>query len=344
MIKRIVVLDLNPFFGGGQKFLLTIQRHLSNIENYYFLVKDKTTFDQLLGDKKKYIEEDNFFSQIKTINNFISLHNIDVVIFNGNRPIYFLPFVMVKKKIAYKHTSNNAFNIHKKFIGHLILNFCYLFCDRVVLLYEDARKEVFFNKEKICIINNGVELTDFVKNKSTSPIINIICVSRLDPNKGIDWLINVFLETFINNANLQLTIAGSGELYEPLNDLISSKGASNIKLLGFVEDVQFQLCNADIFILPSKFESFPLSILEAMSVGLPIIATDTGGVKDIVLEGENGYVVNYLNDKQLKGAILNLFNDENLRIFQGNCSSKIFNEKFIISKCVEKIETLVYEI
>jgi len=343
MSKNVVILDLTPFFGGGQKFLLTIQRHLSNKDNYYFLVKDRSTFNQLEGENKYFIEEDNFLLQIKRINSFISLYDIDVVIFNGNRPIYFSPFIKVKNKIAYKHTSNNAFQFYKRQLGHLILNLCYLFCDRIVLLYDNAKKEVFWNKKKIRIINNGVESFNLIEHKNRSSI-NVLCISRLDSNKGINWLINVFLETFGDDKDIQLAIAGAGPLYESLNNFIYNRGVSNIRLLGFVEDIQSILNEADIFVLPSKFESFPLSLLEAMSFGLPIISTDTGGIKDIVSNNKNGYLINYLNDKELRDALFSLYNDMDLRKSQGDNSLKIFNEKFTISKCVQKIENLVYEI
>lgn len=344
MNKKVAILDLNPFFGGGQKFILTVQKHLSHLNNYYFLVKDKKTFDQLIGNNKIYIENENFFSQIKTINNFISTNGIDVVIFNGNRPIYFSPFIIVKKKIAYKHTSNNALLGYKKILGHLALNLNYLFCDKIVLLYNDAKKEVLWNKKKIRIINNGVESSLLIKNHQSSQKVTFLCVSRLDSNKGIAWLVNVFADTFKSNNDVELQIAGMGDLYDELNDLIKSRNSSNIQLLGFVKDINSELSNADIFILPSKFESFPLSILEAMSVGLPIIATDTGGIKEMVLDKKNGYLINYLNDKELKNSMRNLYENEKLRISQGNYSSKLFVEKFIVSKCVEKIENLIYEI
>lgn len=344
MSKKIAILDLNPFFGGGQKFLLTLQKNLSNRDAYHYLVKDKNTFEQLSGSSKYLIEEDNFLSQIKKINNFIVSHDIEIVIFNGNRPIYFLPFIKVKKKIAYKHTSNNAFSGYKRFLGHVLLNFCYLFSDKIVILYEDARKEVLVNKGKVRVINNGVEGITLKKNDDFLPLINIICVSRLDPNKGIEWLVKVFFETFGNNNNVQLKVAGLGPLEESLKKYISTNNIGNIKLLGFVTDIESQLQKADIFILPSKFESFPLSILEAMSCGLPIIATDTGGVKDMVLNNKNGFLINYNNDKELNEALESLCNDKKTRISKGNYSLNLFNEKFTIAKCVEKIEKVVYEI
>ncbi|MCX2453368.1 glycosyltransferase family 4 protein [Pedobacter sp. PLR] len=343
MSKKVAFLDLSPFFGGGQKFLLTIQKYLSDKDSYYFLVKDKNTFDQLLGENKCLIESDNLLSQIGIVNDFILQNGIDVIILNGNRPIYFSPFIRVKNKIAYKHTSNNAFRAHRRILGHLLLNVCYLFCNRIVLLFEDAITEVFWNKKKVRIINNGVESPRDLKDEKKSSIVNVLCVSRLDSNKGVDWLVKVFLDTFGGNKDIQLTIAGFGPLYEYLNDYIG-KGTGNIKLLGFVDDIPSELFKADVFVLPSKFESFPLSILEAMSFGLPIIATDTGGVKEMVIESQNGYLINYLNDRQLKDSLLSLCNNTRLRASYGYHSSEIFNEKFIITKCVEKIEKLVYEI
>lgn len=342
MSKKVAFLDLTPFYGGGQRFLLNVQSYAKCKEDFYFIVKDKKTYDHLDGKNRFLIPNSSLVGELVNINKYLKANNLDTVVFNGNRPIYLSPFIRGNIKIAYKHTSNNAFSLYKRFTGHILLNCCYLFVDRIVLLYEDAKNEVFINRSKVAVINNGVALQK-PRAKSKNVPITVLCVSRLEEDKGIDWLVKVFYETFGAKENICLKIAGKGSEYDALDNFIISKGIQNIKLLGFVEDVQNELQEADIFVLPSKFEAFPLSILEAMSCGLPIIATKTGGVKEVVKEKLNGFLINFGKEKELKEALSKLVGSEELRQFQGENSIQLVKQKFEISKCVSKIENLINE-
>ena len=226
-MKRIAFIDLTNFFGGGQKFLISMQSYLSAKNEYFYFVRDNKTYDLIHIGTKELILTDNFLMQIKVIRHFIKLHSINIVILNGNRPIYLAPFLPSAFSIAYKHTSNNAFKGLRKYVGVILLNLSYQFCQRVVLLYEKSRKEVLFNKQNVRIINNGVERLDIIKKSQSD--ITFCCVSRLDSNKGILWLIQSFHQTFPNNAKVKLLIAGDGDQYNKLKTEYSTTNILPIK-------------------------------------------------------------------------------------------------------------------
>jgi glycosyltransferase involved in cell wall biosynthesis len=343
-MKNVLFIDLTPFYGGGQKFIFSVHQITEN--DAFFIVSDDKLYNDLKTSRKLFLHHDSGLVRITiSINNYIKYNNIDTVVLNGNRPIYLAVFIKARIKIAYKHTSNNAFNLKKRFLGALALNISYLFCEKIVLLYKNAVNEIWLQKKKVEIINNGILIP--TKKRSTqvksNNSITIACISRLDENKGIEWLINVFEKVFKNNPNVVLKIAGGGELHEKFTEMIKENELTNIILSGFVNDITTLLISADIFILPSKFESFPLSILEAMSFSLPIIATDTGGIDEMVINGENGFLIEYKNDNQLQNALVKLVNDPSVREEMGVKSFQLVASNFQLRNSIRKLEKIINE-
>ncbi len=338
-MTNVLIIDLTPFFGGGQKFIENLYINTRNPEKYHFIVSDHELFKRLQTGQKELLKaEFGIYKILKFINSYIEAHKINNVLLNGNRPIYFAPFIKANHIIGYRHTSNNAFKGFKKVIGGLLLNFSFFWCDKIVVLYQKAAAEVFQDK-KVVVINNGISYPIKFQNREDDKIpLVILCVTRLDPDKGINWLIDQFEIAFHDNNNVKLKIAGDGMLKKQLAEKIQMLN-SNIELLGFVQDVNTLLRDSDLFILPSSFESFPLSILEAMGHSLPIIATNTGGISEMVVDGENGFILNYGSEnlyKSMKSLIKN-------RKLLKEMSRKSYNrmDKFSIEKCVDKIELLL---
>lgn len=109
----------------------------------------------------------------------------------------------------------------------------------------------------------------------------------------------------------------------------------NIKFLGFKENVSPFLTENDIYILTSHYEGLPISIIEAMSYGLPIIASDVGGNDEMIKNGENGYLVDNVND--LTEAILKFINDPNKVKFMGEKSKEKFYDEYILETDMNNI-------
>lgn len=343
-MKKVLLLDLTPFYGGGQKFIFNVQNNLLN--ETHLIVSNTKLYNDLQTSRKLLLTIESLPAVIKIVNKYIKDNGIHTVLLNGNRPVYLAPFIKVPYKIAYRHTSNRAIPLSRRFAGALVLNLSYFFCSKIVLLFQNAKKEVWFQKEKVEIINNGIELPEGreIDLKSKDPdLVKVVCISRLDANKGIDWLIDVFAQTFKNNEKVSLEIAGSGEMFDYLDNKLKSSEIYNIKLLGFINNIDHLLSNSDIFVLPSKFEAFPLSILEAMAYALPVIATDTGGVPDMVKNGENGFVVDYKNDTQLANALIKLTTDAGLKKNMGNASQMFVKNKFSFQKSMGKLTQILSE-
>jgi glycosyltransferase involved in cell wall biosynthesis len=124
----------------------------------------------------------------------------------------------------------------------------------------------------------------------------IVTVSRIDPYKGHPDLVRAFAIAHQQMPQLRLVICGTGTTgtgYEQMiRQLVVELGiSSSTAFLGFQQDLPHILAGADIFCLPTQFDALPLVFLEAMSAGLPVVAARSGGVTELVVEGETGLLV-----------------------------------------------------
>lgn len=343
-MKKILIVDLTDFFGGGQKFILSLFSAFQKEETeLYAIVKCKALFEALPSRYATLLVREGLVERIQIINKLIESHHIEKVILNGNAVIYLAPFIRCKHKIAYKHTSNNAFYGIRRLLGPILLNFSYLFCQHIVLLFNNAKKEVFcFNKKKVSIIHNGINMKKYVELKQPADSKRIVLgmVSRIEKNKGLEWLLDLFIREFAHNEHVELRIAGDGSLMSLLKKKVENSEAKNVLFEGFLYDIDSFLTQIDVFILPSKFETFPLSILEAMNAALPIIATNTGGVSEMVKNNYNGFLIRYKDDAALLDALKYFIANPDCKVIFGSNSKVLLKERFTIETQVLKIQQL----
>ncbi|MEK7659543.1 MAG: glycosyltransferase family 4 protein [Patescibacteria group bacterium] len=172
-------------------------------------------------------------------------------------------------------------------------------------------------KAPIFVVPNGVDLQKFkIKNEKLK--INekkiIITVSRLVKKNGIDILIKAVRE--LKNLDYELWIAGDGKEKKKLESLVNKLGLENkVKFLGGIpnEQIPEYLARADLFVRPSRSEGLGSAFLEAMAVGIPIIATPVGGIPDFLRHGETGLFCETENPEDLSEKITKILTDENLK-------------------------------
>jgi len=144
------------------------------------------------------------------------------------------------------------------------------------------------------------------------------CVARLHMDKGIDVLIDAVARIPDPRRAICLVIAGDGAERAALeaagNELLSGR----VRFQGFVEDPAAVYAAADMFALASRREGTPLVLKEAARLALPSVATDVGGTRDAITDGETGFLVPPDNPAALAASILRLMNDESLRLRLGN--------------------------
>ena len=142
----------------------------------------------------------------------------------------------------------------------------------------------------------------------------IIFVGRLHPNKNLTMLLKVAASLKQRSLGFQLYIVGDGPQYESLLDMVENENlADAVHLVGVSDQIALWLQAADVFVLSSLTEGMSNALLEAMAYGLPVVVTDVGGNKDMVIDGENGYRVPLDDVKQFASCLERLLRDSDLR-------------------------------
>ena len=179
------------------------------------------------------------------------------------------------------------------------------------------------SKEKIPVVYNGIDLSKCeIKNSyHAGDILHIIHVGRFRAQKNHELLINAFADFVKKYPDADLTLLGDGELEENIKSLVNSLSISDkVRFEGSRDNVFPYLNKADIFVLPSLYEGVPMSIIEAMGTGLPIIASNVGGIPDMLKDGDDALLINS-GMENLRNAFIKL-TDEGLREKLGKAALK----------------------
>ena len=159
--------------------------------------------------------------------------------------------------------------------------------------------ELGFSNE-ILKINNGVDITDIKRTNVHKADINLLIISRLVIQKNINIVIEAM--ELLDNKNVKLSIIGEGGEFNKLKGVIHELNLQNrVQLLGKIDNNKISqfLLTADIFIQASDYEGLPHSVLEAINNEVPILSTEVGGCKDLLNDGERGFIIPIPPDKKI---------------------------------------------
>jgi glycosyltransferase involved in cell wall biosynthesis len=143
-----------------------------------------------------------------------------------------------------------------------------------------------------------------------------------------------------------LTIVGDGEDRELIEHLVAHLGIQDhVRLVGYQspEEVRSQLERADVFVLPSFAEGVPVSLMEAMAVGLPVVTTSIAGVRELVEDGISGYVVNPGDPVALSERVLELLEGPELRMTMGKQGRAKVEAEFDVRKEAQLVHELLLD-
>jgi len=199
--------------------------------------------------------------------------------------------------------------------------------------------QITSRKNLVCVWN-GVPDSALRANPGSGDPITLITIARLVPQKDHELLLKAMAGI---EGNWRLEIAGDGPLRPGLEALSHSlKLTDRVKFLGERGDIPQLLSEADVFVLASKWEGLPISILEAMRAGLPVIATDVGGVVEAVEDGVTGFTMPARDESALRCRIQELISDRGLMSRMGRLARLRFELDFRIQTTVRK-NIQVYE-
>ncbi|MCS6922926.1 MAG: glycosyltransferase, partial [Fimbriimonadales bacterium] len=168
----------------------------------------------------------------------------------------------------------------------------------------------------------------------------IVHIGRFTKQKNHEMLIRAFAQ-LRPPASARLLLVGEGELQPQMEQLVRDLGlAEQIRFLGVRSDIPELLNASDIFVLPSRWEGNPMSVMEAMAAGLPVVATAVGGVPELVENGASGLLVPSDDVAALAQALQTLVDNPSLRATMGHKARQVAQERFDARAMTRAYESL----
>ncbi len=202
-------------------------------------------------------------------------------------------------------------------------------CNRIITVSaadrELAIQQHISKAEKFITIHNGIsDISEQLIARPDNETPVLAMVARIAPPKNFLVLLNALA---LISSKFILRIVGDGPELNQVRDHAKNIGINEkVEFMGSRDDVPEILSSSDIFILSSDWEGFPISILEGMRAGLPIIASNVGGISEAVIEGVNGHLVERKDTHALSRAIRLLIEDPEKRVKMGQRSRQLFLE------------------
>lgn len=212
------------------------------------------------------------------------------------------------------------------------------FCRSQLMLYTDKN-----DWHKFQIIRCGIDPEKITYREPKAEVKQLLYVGRLDAEKGVPVLLNSMAELKKQGLTLTLILVGDGADRQFLHDKVNTLDiASCVEFRGFLnqKEIAKEMENSDAFVLPSFAEGIPVSFMEAMAAGVPVIATNVGGVSELITHGETGLITHASDEHGLAEAIRHYAeNPKQVQSISINARQKVCNE-FSIEPQVDKLAQL----
>ena len=231
--------------------------------------------------------------------------------------------------------------------------------DKIIALTEQEKKDhIHFHiapEDKFSVVHSGIDLDRFsnlsvdpaaMKRSLEIPEGNLVVgtTGRLTHVKGHRYLIEAASKIMNIRPDTTFVFLGDGELSDELKNIASKLGIEeNVKFPGWRPDVAEVMSIFDVFVLPSLNEGMGRVLVEAMALGKPIVASDVGGISDLVIHDRNGYLVPVGDVETLAARIKELLDDFGKREKMGNMGRR-YAAKYSSEEMVKKIDQLYREL
>ena len=231
-------------------------------------------------------------------------------------------------------------------LWRLLRRLTYTLADALVVQTAEIERYVLaWGTRRVRVIPNPVVAPPNLEEAPRLPKPYVLAIGRLQPQKSFDMLIDAFARVAADQPDWTLAIAGEGPLEAALTEQAQAlRLGSRIHLLGAQRDIGGLLERADIFVLSSAFEGFPNALCEAMASGVASIATDCpSGPSDIVIDNENGLLIDNADEAALARALGQLMADPNLRQRLGQAATRV-TDTFALKPVMAKWDRLIAEV
>ncbi|MEH7076639.1 glycosyltransferase [Neobacillus drentensis] len=376
-MKRILFYESRPEWGGAQKceleLLVSLDDH-NSMETYFL-----TSTDGPMNSRIRTIGKDVTLIPINSTVNKVRRGNLNTGIlfllsqlFNTLPHLFKVFFFILRNRIDIVYTSQFRsqlligwvakllgrkviWHIHgEEQVNNLLGKVAVTVADKIIVVSHALSDKygAIFPKQKIKfnVVHNGVELAA-TNRKKTNPVFTVSMVGTLIEGKRQDLAIKACAELIKQGLNIQLNIIGekppwhSDEYKNSLLGLVNHAQISNaVSFLGWVENPWKPLLASDVFILPSDTEGMPLSIIEAMALGLPTIATNVGGIPELIVDGKTGFIINPDSVEELVNRLKVLLDNPFICQRMGQEARKRYEEHFTKESFIKGVVGVVHTV
>jgi len=302
----------------------------------------------------KFIKEG--FKSISVVKELHKEYNFDIV-YSNTLAVLLGAIFSFRKQIKHIWHVHEIIE-HPKIIAWLFPKLLYYFSNKIICNSEATKKNIVkiekHNLDKTIVVHNGIQFNEISNQLKKSDFgfsesdIIITLVGRISRLKGHNWLLQTFNKYFKNNNSIKLLFVGSPvpnqehylhsiEDYIHLNNLSKS-----VKIIPFTLNLDNIWSITDIAVMPStEKESFGLVAAEAMMAKKPVVATNHGGLTEIIIDNETGYLVESNSKEAFKEALEKLILNPSLRTSFGENGFQRVIKKFSIENYVRKIEDIL---
>lgn len=252
----------------------------------------------------------------------------------------FILFITAKcfgKKTIW-HIHGSQFDLYYKNASAFeknIINYGLRRADKVIALSKAWKEklETIEPHASIGVILNGINVKKYqVHNRQRHIPMTVLFLGRLGERKGIYDILNAI--KILSDENIHFILAGDGDTNKVKEIIKKNNRQNSVEVPGWIGDSEKSdlLLKSDLYILPSYNEGLPMSILEAMASGLPVISTPVGGIPDAVINDKNGYLITPGDAESLAKNILKLNKNKALWKSMSAESSRIAEAKYDMSR------------
>jgi len=347
--------------GGAQTHVFQLARFFSQRgNNVALMAKPGDWLEAKIKEEGITFYPNNYFSNFPNPFNFKARRRIKKVVKEFQPDLIschstaagFLTRITIKNKIPTIFTAHGwsfapGVPWLKKLSAFLVEKITARFSKKIICVSNFDRnlalKYRIVPENKLEVIHNGVEIKNYPSDKSFQYPLKIVFVGRYSQQKDPLLLLKAFSELNIKDKT-ELTFIGGGEKEEAMNDFIK-KNNLKVDILSSLprKRVMNILRNSHIFVLTTNWEGLPRSILEAMSLGLPVIASDVGGVGEIVKDN-CGILIGRGDKEGVKNALEKLVNNRDLLKKMSKNSRKRIEKEFSLEKMFSQTEKIYEEI
>lgn len=266
-----------------------------------------------------------------------------------------MPFILLgswfkKPIINHVHGADfNEFYLNASDKKRKLIKNIYNKCSKIIALSEEWKDNLkqIIDESKITVIENysilNNEAIDERQNKKNEH--NVLFLGFICKRKGCYDIPAIVEKVALEIPDVRFVLAGSGDI-DQIKATTPDKIKKNIVYPGWVryKEKDKLLKKADLFFLPSYNEGMPMSILDAMGYGLPIVSTTVGGITKIVHDGVNGYACEPGDKENMANAIIDLLINDKKRLRLGNASVNIVSKSYSLQQNIQKIESIYLEL